>query len=131
MLMARGELAEATEGRAFFLRRRIARLCEDEAQRAIAGCVEASRRRLTRVARADATMQLQPHDLRDRTDDMAWKGAVLVARPDRERFLALIDELLHDHGPRGFRYETSGPWPPFNFADCRLGDRDNARATGA
>ncbi len=131
MLAARGELAAATEGRAFFLRRRIARLVEEEAQRAIAQSVAASRRRLRDVCRADAAMKLQAADVHGRTDEMVWNGAVLVAEPAKERFLALIGELLQADAPRGFRYEASGPWPPFNFADCPLGERENGCSNGA
>jgi len=122
MLAAQVELAAATQGRAFFLQRRIARLSEEEAERAIAQDVEESRRRLCDVARADAAMKFQPATVHMRTDDMVANDAYLVVKADEERFFALIDELRQVHGPRGFHYETNGPWPPFSFADCRLGE---------
>lgn len=122
MLAAQDELAVATQGRAFFLHRRIERLGEEEAQRAITQGVEESHRRLCDVARADAAMKLQPAAIHGRADDMVWNGAFLVAKPAEERFFALIGELQQVHGPRGFHYETNGPWPPFSFADYRLGE---------
>jgi hypothetical protein len=131
MRAAQRELAGATEGRAFFLRRRIAQLSEEEAGRAIAQTVEASRRSLCDVARADAAMKLQPAGVHGRADEMVWNGALLVAKAADARFFALIGELLQVHAPRGFHYETNGPWPPFNFADCRLGVRENGCSNGA
>jgi hypothetical protein len=122
MLAAQDELAAAAQGRAFFLQRRIARLAEEEAQRVIAQGVEESRRRLCDTARADAPMKLQAAAVHGRADDMVWNGALLVAKPAEDRFFALIDELRQAHAPCGLDYETNGPWPPFSFADYRLGE---------
>ena len=122
MLAAQGELASATQGRAFFLQRRVARLSDEEVERAIGRDVKESRLRLSEIARADASMKFQPAAVHGRADDMVWNGAYLVARADEERFFDLIGELQQVLGPRGFRYETSGPWPPFSFADYRLGE---------
>ena len=119
MLEAQGELAGATQGRAFFLQRRVARLGEEEIERAIAQHVKESRLRLGEIARAEASLKFQPAAVHGRADDMVWNGAFLVAKADELRFSALIEELRQALGPRGFHYETNGPWPPFSFADCR------------
>lgn len=118
---AQNELSGAAEGHAFFLRRRIARLGEEEARRVIAQHVEAIRQSLEGAARADASMKLQPAAVHGRADEMVWNGALLVARPSEQRFFALVEELRQIHEPRGFAFEITGPWPPFSFADCRLG----------
>jgi hypothetical protein len=131
VLAARNELAAAAPGRAFFLQRQIERLNEEEAERAIAQGAEESRLRLCEAARADASMKLQPAAVHGRADDMVWNNAFLVAKPDEEHFFALIEELRQVHGPRGFHYETNGPWPPFSFADYRLGERENGSSNGA
>jgi len=122
MLAAQDELAASTQGRAFFLQRRIARLGEEEVERAIAQDVEESHRRLCGVARAGAAMKFQPAAVHMHVDDMVANDAYLVAKADEECFFALIDELRQAHEPRGCRTETNGPWPPFSFADCRLGE---------
>ncbi len=128
ILAAQGELAAAKEGRAFFLHRRIARLSEEEADQAIAQCVEASRQRLRAEARAETAMKLQSADVHGRSDEMVWNGTLLVAKPAEKRFFASVVELTHIHGPRGFRYEPNGPWPPFSFAACRLGEGEDDSA---
>ena len=122
VLAAQNELATAAQGRAFFLQRRIEHLGEEEAERAIAQGAEESRVRLCEGARADASMKLQPAAVHGRTDDMVWNNAFLVAKPAEERFFAVIDELLTANRPLGFHYEINGPWPPFSFADYRLGE---------
>lgn len=120
MLAAQDEAAAATQGRAFFLQRRIARLGEEQVERAVAQAVEESHRHLCAAARADTAMKFQPAAVHMRADDMVANDAYLVA--DDACFFALIDELRQLHGPRGFHIETTGPWPPFSFADCRLGE---------
>jgi len=122
VLAAQGELAAAAQGRAFFLQRRIARLGDEEVERIVAQEVKESRLRLCEIARADASMKFQAAAVHGRADDMVWNGAYLVAKPDEERFFDLIEELRKVHEPLGFHYETNGPWPPFSFADYRLGE---------
>ncbi len=122
MVAAKGELATATQGRAFFLQRWVERLGEEEVERAIAQDVDESHQRLCMVARADTAMKFQPAAVHMRADDMVANDAYLVAMPDEERFFALTDELRQALGPRGFHIETNGPWPPFSFADYRLGE---------
>ena len=122
MLAAQGELAGATQGRAFFLQRRVARLSDEEVERAIAQDVKESRLRLCEIARADASMKFQAAAVHGRADDMVWNGAYLVAKADEESFFDLIEDLRNVHEPLGFHYETNGPWPAFSFADYRLGE---------
>jgi Gas vesicle synthesis protein GvpL/GvpF len=122
VLAAQSELAAAAQGRAFFLQRRIERLAEEEAERAIAQGAEESRVRLCEGARADASMKLQPAAVHGRDDDMVWNDAFLVAKSDEGRFFALLDELRKSNRPLGFHYELNGPWPPFSFAGYRLGE---------
>jgi len=122
VLAAQSELAAAAQGRAFFLQRRIERLAEEESERVIGRGAEESRVRLREGARADASMKLQPAAVHGRTDDMVWNNAFLVAKPAEERFFALISELRKAKRSLGFHYEINGPWPPFSFADYRLGE---------
>ncbi|MGC9953325.1 MAG: GvpL/GvpF family gas vesicle protein [Rhizomicrobium sp.] len=128
VLAARGELAAAAQGRAFFLQRRIERLGEEEVERSITQGMNECRQRLCEIARADAAMKLQPAAVHMRADDMVLNDAYLVAKPDEERFFGLIDELQMVHEPLGFHYETNGPWPPFSFANYRLGEQKNGNS---
>jgi len=119
MREAQGELAGATQGRAFFLQRRVAALGEAEIERAVAQHVRESRQRLGEIARAEASLKFQPAAVHGRADDMVWNGAFLVATLAEQRFFAQIEELRRDLEPCGFHFESNGPWPPFSFADYR------------
>ena len=128
MRAAEREIAAAAEGRGFFLRRRLGQLGDDECERAVARCVETTRLILCADARADATLRLQPEAAHMGIDEMVWNGTLLVDRAAEQRFFASIEELRKGNAPRGFRYELSGPWPPFSFADCRLREEEDGRS---
>jgi hypothetical protein len=47
---------------------------------------------------------------------MVLNAAFLVA-PDRlESFQQTVTSLVEQHGARGFRFDFTGPWPPYHFA---------------
>ena len=121
---ARQQIAATTEGRAFFLRRKLEEIAEEEVERAIGHCIANSRRLLTSTARAAATLKTQPQAIHGRTDEMVWNGAYLVSKDREDRFFECIAALKQAHGPSGFDYECTGPWPPSSFADCRIGASD-------
>jgi hypothetical protein len=128
---AQGKLSEATEGRAFFMRRQIARLGEEEVQRAIAQKIDASRQSLGNAARADRALKLQPASVHGCADEMVWNGALLVARSAEQRLLSMVDGLEQADAQQGFHYEVTGPWPPFSFVDCQLGGGKSDCPNGA
>ena len=121
---ARQQIAATTEGRAFFLRRKLEEIAEEEVERAIGHCIANSRRLLTSTARAAATLKTQPQAIHGRTDEMVWNGAYLVSKDREDRFFECIAALKQAHGPSGFDYECTGPWPPSSFAECRIGASD-------
>jgi hypothetical protein len=109
------ELLSAPQGRAFFLTRRIAQAREQEIDRALAQDLDYSRRSLCEVSRAEAAMRL-----RAGTNEMVWNGAYLVPAGAEARFFAGIEALKETFASRGYRCDVTGPWPPYNFADCSL-----------
>ncbi len=115
------EIVSAAEGKAFFLRRRLERLTRGEVEQAIARCVTHSTERLRGAVRAFAPGRIQPAEVHGRESDMVFNGAYLVARGSEQGFFNLVEDLRGAYAGFGFDYERSGPWPPYGFADCRLG----------
>ena len=121
---AREAIAATSEGRAFFLRRKLERISEEEIDRVVGGCIVDSLQLLLSTARAAATLKTQPRAVHGRADDMVWNGAYLVARNGEERFFACFAALRRIYSAFGFDYECSGPWPPSSFAECPMGASD-------
>ena len=45
---------------------------------------------------------------------VAMNAAYLVAAAGRDRFMAVLEQLRHAHGP-AYALELSGPWPGYSF----------------
>lgn len=117
---AQSEASAVPRGHGFFLKRRIAQICDAEVERAVARDVGQSRQSLAAVARGEVALKLQPCVVSGRAGDMVWNGAYLVADASEDAFFARIETLRQTLAPSGYHCEITGPWPPFNFADCKL-----------
>ena len=120
----REQIAAATEGRAFFLRRKLEQMAEQEIEHSIGHCIADSLQLLRSTARAAATLKHQPSAIHGRANEMVWNGAYLVSRGGEDRFFECVAALKQTYGRSGFDYECTGPWPPFSFAECRVGASD-------
>jgi len=54
---------------------------------------------------------------------MVLNAAFLVSPDALERFQRILTTLVEQYGASGFRFDFTGPWPPYHFVD----DRDGAR----
>ncbi|MCG8504185.1 MAG: GvpL/GvpF family gas vesicle protein [Sphingomonadales bacterium] len=122
----REEISRAADGRAFFLRRRAERLAEAEIDRAIDRCLDQGAARLLAVARGSEAGKIQPAEVHGREGAMVFNGAYLVDRSREHEFFEAVGGLSRAYGGFGIEYETTGPWPPYSFADRRPGGRGHA-----
>ena len=54
-------------------------------------------------------------ELTQRNDPMIFNGAFLVKKERINRFQKEIQKLRVEYEKIGFTFESSGPWPPYNF----------------
>lgn len=116
----RAEASDASEGKAFFLGRRLARRIEEETDRAIDRCLDLTERRLEAVARRMTRSRPQPAEVHGRDSEMVFNGAFLVDRGGEDRFFEMVEDLRAAYAGFGFDFEITGPWPPYSFVDCNL-----------
>lgn len=117
---AEKELSGAPQGKAFFLRRRMAQMREREIDRTLAHDLEDLRRCLRELSHGEAAMKLQAPAVTGRCDEMVWNGAYLVMQAQEAPFFERIEAVMKALEPLGYHCDVTGPWPPFNFADCSL-----------
>jgi hypothetical protein len=58
---------------------------------------------------------------------MILNAAFLVAPESLEAFQRSLTTLVDLHGAHGFRFDFTGPWPPYHFVDDTGDDNDGAR----
>jgi len=121
------KIADASEGKGFFLGRQLDRLREKEADSAIARSIDRTVDRLGGVSRDIAVGKTQPAELHGHDSEMVFNVACLVNQGLEQSWFQVVDDLGRAYADFGFGYERTGPWPPYSFVSCKLeGDEDAA-----
>lgn len=112
--------ARAPQGAGYFLRKKLAQAAQNMAQGLAAACAQESHHTLAECSRQAVENPLQPCQVHGRPAAMSLNGAYLVDDDAEGCFRAALTELEARFAPRGFQYELTGPWAPYNFAALEL-----------
>ncbi len=115
------EMAAASPGRAYLLKRKLADAMADITEQALSALAQASYRRLAGYAVAGQVSPRPPKPADAGDEREALHAAFLVQRAKTDGFLEEIQRLVE--GQEGIRCEYSGPWPPYSFASVGGEDR--------
>ena len=114
------ELAGRAEGSApgqgYHLRKKIDALRDEEARaetRRIAREVES---RLAEACEGAVRLRVLKDEAAEQ-GELAARLAFLVRRDRFDDFRAAAEGLAAEYTPHGFRFELTGPWPPYNFTE--------------
>ena len=111
------ERADASApGQAYLLRKKIESLRDEEARaetRRVAAEVE---RRLAAASDGAARLRVLKDEAAEQ-GELAARLAFLVRRESFGEFRAAAEALAAEYTPLGFRFELTGPWPPYNFTE--------------
>lgn len=115
------ELAAASPGRAYLLKRKLADQLADAEEQALADLARTSYERLERytlVGQRSSRPQQPAEETRERA---VLSATFLVQRASSDQFLAEVQRLGTEQ--EGLRCAYSGPWPPYSFARLAEGER--------
>ena len=123
-----------SEGASYMLRKKIALAARQLAESLEQSCTQESHRRLSSIARVAVSYPLRSEsreqsvgsrsqssatpDPRLPTPDhlMVLNAAYLVDDRKQQRFEIELARLHEEYAAIGFKYELTGPWPPYSFA---------------
>lgn len=109
------EVAQASPGEAYMLRKRLEDLRGAEVDRLLEGCGEAVHAQLSAVA-VDAVLNpLQPREVTNHAGEMVLNGVYLVEDSASEDLHRLVATLQDEYRDLGMELQGTGPWPPYNF----------------
>ncbi|HJR39656.1 MAG TPA: GvpL/GvpF family gas vesicle protein [Nocardioidaceae bacterium] len=117
------EAKPAQSGRDYLMKRSAQSKERDESRQRRHDAVVAIHERLADAAVDAVTNPPQDPVLSGRKEPMLLNAAYLVDRDQHESFLARVDQLRDEYSQLGLSTESSGPWPPYNFADVTVPDR--------
>lgn len=109
------EISAMPEGVAYFMQRQIDDTVSKEADKAIENYTESFFEGLKRYAVAGTKGKILEKELTGKSLPMVLNAIFLVSEEKLEDFIKEIDKLNRDYKPKGFNFEYSGPWPPYNF----------------
>lgn len=106
------EIAIASPGRAYFLRRKVDEARAQETERALTELAETAHERLAAHAAASEIAASDRRSTPPADEEIeVLRAAYLVQRSRSPAFLAALEDVAG-----GIRDEWTGPWPPYSFA---------------
>jgi hypothetical protein len=105
--------AQSSPGQRYLLDRKLEHARRAELERVSHEVAKAAFMALAAIARNSArdTVTSQPAA----AGHAVLNASFLIAAPEVETFRGAVTELIADLGPRGFRFEFTGPWAPYHF----------------
>ena len=112
----RAQMAGKSEGALFFLKKKLEDALATEMERAIDRAVADGHEMLSALARDSVVLTPWGREITGDDRDMVLNAAYLVQTDGLEAFRSEIGRLNRENAALGFAFETTGPWPPYNFA---------------
>ena len=109
------EAAAASPGQRYLLTRKLESVRAEELRRIGSEVAQRSFDALTRHAAAAAVDQLPRRKLEGMAGTAVLNASFLLQRDTVEQFRRELTALVEEHEPLGFRFEFTGPWPPYHF----------------
>lgn len=120
------EVANASAGRAYLLKRKMADELDKVREPVASELARTAYERLSRYARAGKEQPPATSPENGQSEIILLQAIFLVPRAHAEDFLDAVENIA-SHGD-GLRGESSGPWPPYSFATLdeeQLGDEQH------
>ena len=109
------KVSVASEGAAYFLKKKRDDMVKENAEKILHGLTEKIYQKLQSWSVESRRNKLLGRQSTGRNDDMILNVALLLTRSDVEKAKSKIEKLAAGYTRKGFSFELSGPWPPYNF----------------
>jgi hypothetical protein len=109
------EISFLPAGRQYFLEEEINEMVKREARNSVNNYTPLFLEKLKWLAEELKENRILGKELTQKNDPMVFNGAFLVKKAKVDSFQEEIQKLQTDYKKIGFTFESSGPWPPYNF----------------
>ena len=110
------EIKSLPAGRQYFLEDEVNEMAKKEARNSINNnYIPLFLEKLKGLAEELKENKILGKELTQRRDPMVFNGTFLVKKEKVDKFQGEIQKLQAEYGKIGFAFESSGPWPPYNF----------------
>ena len=115
------EINSSSSGKAYLLNKKKIKLIENIADNDIDSKTELFRTRLEKLSSLVKVNEPLQGILVGRTGRMVLNTAFLVDKSNVPEFIEEVENLKEEFEDKGFAFEYTGPWPPYNF--CGLSQK--------
>lgn len=115
--------AASTPGQRYLITRKMEAERANELRRIGTEIAQGAFDTLSRHAAAGVRDTLPRRTLEGMAGVAVLNASFLVARSGIEAFQRALTALMQQHEPQGFRFEFTGPWPPYHFVQEAQGER--------
>jgi len=109
------EMKSLPAGRQYFLEEEINEMAKREAKKSVNNYTSFFLEKFKELAEELKENKILGKELTQRNDPMIFNGAFLVKKEKVDKFQKEIQKLQVEYEKIGFTFESSGPWPPYNF----------------
>lgn len=109
------EMSQLPEGVAYFMQRQIDEVVSKEADKVLRDYIKGFFEHLGKYTEVGTKSKILQKELTGKSLPMTLNAIFLVAENNLENFIKEIDKLKKENKSKGFEFEYSGPWPPYNF----------------
>lgn len=102
-------------GRQYFLEEEVNEMAKREVGKSLNSYTILFLGRLKQLVEEMKENSILGKELTQKNDPMVFNGAFLVKKEKADRFQEEIQKLQTEYGKIGFTFESSGPWPLYNF----------------
>lgn len=112
------EIGSSSCGKAYLLKKKKEELIKDALGKRINEYGKACFELLRGLSFAGRINKLLPKEVTEREEDMVLNSAFLVDKSKVAEFIQEVDAFKAEYNDKGFNFDCTGPWPPYNF--CNL-----------
>ncbi len=112
----RQEISELPPGRQFFEKKKMDQLIENELENEKNRLCEEVHEKLKTYSLRGSVKKNWSKDVTGRKENMTWNSVFLISEEKVNQFLEEIKQYEESMGENGWRFEASGPWPPYHFS---------------
>ncbi|MFA4880489.1 MAG: GvpL/GvpF family gas vesicle protein [Candidatus Doudnabacteria bacterium] len=109
------EIGAMPEGMAYFMQKQIDEAVSKEADKALENYTESFFETLKKYAAMGTKGKILEKELTGKPLPMILNAIFLISEEKLEDFIKEIVQLNQEYKSKGFNFEYSGPWPPYNF----------------
>jgi len=109
------EIAQLPEGTAYFMQKQIDGAVSKEVDKALENYTESFFESIKKYTELGARGKILEKELTGKRLPMVLNAIFLVSEKNLEDFAKEINNLNKEFKTKGFTFEYSGPWPPYNF----------------